>query len=406
MPISRRSSLSFIFFTIALDATGFGIVLPSFPDVIRRFFSSEADVSHFFGYFIAAYALMQFVSSPFLGALSDRFGRRPLLLISLAGGAVDYFLMGVSNSLSLLFIGRLIAGISGASFTVASAYIADISDDSNRSKNFGILGAGFGIGFVAGPALGGLLGSYGPQFPFFAAAVLNFLNFLFGLWVLPESLSSEKRRPVDFGALNPFRALGHVVVEPSMRRLFFIFGCLQLAGQTHPSIWTLYTEHRYGWGPTQVGISLAAVGVLSALSQGLLTGWLVGRWGEPRVLLVGLFGEAVCFMFFGLAVHGYQLYVILVVSSLFWSSQPALQALVSQKVGADKQGELQGTLMSLTAMMAILNPLLVTTLFAWTSTPSGRIYLPGSPYFFSGLVLATAAVVALRTLPRVSPGHS
>lgn len=402
---ATRSSLSFIFFTIAIDATGFGIIMPSLPDVIRRFMTDEAAISQTYGYFIAVYALMQFLSSPFLGSLSDRFGRRPILLISLAGGAVDYFIMALANSLPILFIGRLIAGISGASFTVASAYIADISTDENRSQNFGIMGAGFGIGFIAGPAIGGILGSYGPQYPFIAAGLFNLLNFLFGLFVLPESLPPERRGKVDLKALNPFRAFHALAAIPAIRTLVFVYACLQLAGQTHPSIWTLYTEHRYGWSAAEVGLSLAAVGLLSALSQGLLTGWLVKMWGENRVLVVGVFGEGVCFLLFGLADQGYYVYFILLLSSLFWSSQPALQSLVSREVEPQKQGELQGTLMSITALMAIINPLLVTTLFSLTSNRSGAVYLPGSPYFFAGAVLLVAgflSVAALRSSLRVS----
>jgi DHA1 family tetracycline resistance protein-like MFS transporter len=251
------------------------------------------------------------------------------------------------------------------------------------------------VGFIAGPALGGVLASYGPQYPFLAAAFLNLAGFLFGYFVLPESLLPGQRRKMEWGAINPFRAFHHVFSFPAIRVLVAIFVCLQLAGQTHPSIWTLYTEHRYGWSSAEVGWSLAAVGLLSALSQGFLTGFLVQKWGEGRVMVVGLFGEALCFSLFGLADKGIYVYFIIVLSSLFWSSPPALQSLVTREVEASKQGELQGTLMSLTSLTAILNPLLVTRLFSLTSTRGSAWYAPGSPYFFSAGMLVLAGTLAL-----------
>nr|AIA18568.1 Tetracycline_Resistance_MFS_Efflux_Pump [uncultured bacterium] len=400
----RSASLLFIFVTIAIDAIGMGIIIPVLPDVIRRFLSDEAAISRVYGYFIAVYALMQLVSSPLLGALSDRFGRRPVLLVSLLGAAVDYFFMALAPTLPLLFLGRIISGVSGASFTVASAYIADISNDENRSKNFGVMGAGFGLGFILGPAIGGLLAAYGPQYPFLAAGAFNLLNFLYGAFVLPESLGTHQRRAVQWRSLNPLRSLHALSKMPAIRALVLVHVLIQLAGQTHPSIWTLYTEHRYGWSASEVGLSLAFVGVLSALSQGLLTGVIVKRFGERKVLTMGCLGEALSFTLFGLAVNGTMLYLVLLFSSVFWAAHPALQSLVSREVPPSEQGELQGSLMSLTSLMSILNPLIMTTLFAAFSVRGTGHYVPGAPYLLAGALYLAAWGMAARW-ERKHPEH-
>ncbi len=394
--MNRKASILFIFVTLALDSIGLGIVIPVLPDVVRRFLTGEAEVSKIYGYFIAVYALFLFVSSPLLGKLSDRFGRRPVLLVALFGSAVDYVFMAFASTLPLLFLGRIISGISGASFTVASAYIADISDDSNRSKNFGVIGAGFGLGFILGPVIGGFLGSKGAQYPFIAAAVFNFLNFLFGLFVLPESLPVEKRRKIEWKQLNPLRSFNIFSRYPSIVMLVLVFTLLSLAHQTHPSMWTIYTEHRYDWTPAQVGISLTFVGVLSAISQGFLTGFLVKRFGEKRLVIWGLLGEAVTFALFGLMTTGAALYVVLIFGSLFWASHPAIQSQISHQVPASEQGELQGALMGLGSITSIINPVIMTWLFAMTSNPNDGMYFPGSPYVLAGLIFLMAWALSLR----------
>ena len=393
---ARKASLLFVFCTIALDSIGIGIIIPALPDVVRRFVTGEADVSKIYGYFIAIYALLQFLSSPLLGGLSDRFGRRPVLLVSLLGAAIDYFFMAFAPTLPLLFLGRIVSGITGASYTVASAYIADISDDSNRTKNFGVIGAGFGLGFIIGPAIGGFLASYGSQYPFLAAGAFNLMNFLFGLFVLPESLPPEKRRKIRAAALNPIASLIKVLRMPAIRTLIVVYVLLHLAGQTHPSIWTLYTQHRYGWSTAEVGLSLAAVGLLSAATQAGLAGILVAKLGEARVLVYGALGEAVSFALFGLAYQGWMLYAILLFSCVFWSIQPAIQSLISREVPAHEQGELQGSLMSLASLTGIVNPLIMTWLFAATSDRSSSNYLPGSPYLLSGGLILVGWMLAAR----------
>lgn len=398
--MQRTASLLFIFATIAIDSIGMGIIIPVLPDVIRRFVSEPGDVSRTYGYFVAIYAVLQFLSSPLLGSLSDRFGRRPVLLVSLFGAAIDYVFMAFAPTLPLLFLGRIISGVSGASYTVASAYIADISNDENRSKNFGVMGAGFGLGFILGPAIGGPLATLSPQYPFLAAGAFNFLNLLYGALVLPESLPPTRRRNIELSSLNPVKSFRNTFALPGILGLLSVHTLFQLAGQTHPSIWTLYTQHRYHWTSAQVGLSLAAVGVMSAISQGALTGVIVKWLGEPRTLLFGSLGETLGFLCFGLATSGWMIYATLVVSSVFWAVQPALQSLISREAPPESQGELQGTLMSIGSLCGVVNPLVMTQLFSLTSDPERRPYVPGSPYFLGSALLAIAFVIAARWYSR------
>lgn len=383
--MNRKASILFVFITLALDSIGLGIIIPVLPDVVRKFIADPTEAAKIYGYFIAIYSLFLFISSPLLGKLSDRFGRRPVLLVALFGGAIDYLFMAFAPTLPLLFIGRVISGISGASFSVASAYIADISDNTNRSKNFGVIGAGFGLGFILGPVIGGFLGSKGAQYPFIAAAVFTFLNFLFGLFVLPESLSLDKRRKIELKQLNPLRSFSIFFRFPAIFLLVIVFTLLNLGHQTHPSMWTIYTEHRFGWTAVQVGISLTLVGVLSAFTQGFLTGFLVKRFGEKRIVMWGLLGEGVVFALFGLVTSGTALYMVLIFGAVFWASHPALQSQISHQVSEREQGELQGALMSLSSVTSILNPIIMTWLFAMTSNKNGKIYIPGSPYLLAGV---------------------
>lgn len=383
----NHAGIAFIFFTIVLDMIGIGLIIPVLPNVIRRFVESPEDISTYFGYFISVYALMQFLVSPLLGAISDLWGRRAILLVSLFIAALDYLLMAFAPTLEILFIGRVIAGLTGANITVAMAYVADVSDDSNRSKNFGMIGAAFGLGFIIGPLIGGLVGTWGPQYPFVVAAVLNGFNFLFGLFILPESLPLDKRQKFSWQKMNPFYSLMRVIKRPLLPQLLLVVFFLQLAGQTHPSIWTLYTETRFGWTAAQVGFSLAVVGLLSAFAQGYLTGVIVPKLGEVRTVNWGVFGEAVTFSLFGFASTGWAMYLILVVSSVFWAAPPALQSLITKQVPDTEQGELQGSIVSLTSLASIVTPIVVTQLFSHFGPQTNtNPYIPGAPYYFAGLV--------------------
>ncbi|MFV8248477.1 TCR/Tet family MFS transporter [Bdellovibrio bacteriovorus] len=383
----KTAGIWFIFITVTLDMIGLGLVIPSLPDIMRRFVSSETSVTEYFGYFISIYALMQFLASPLLGALSDRFGRRSVLLISLLVAGFDYILMAYAPTLEILFAGRIIAGLTGANITVAMAYIADVSNDENRSANFGMVGAAFGLGFIIGPAIGGLLGHLGPEYPFLVAAGLNLLNFLFGLFILPESLPKNLRRKIDLRRTNPLYSLLGVLRSKHLLALLLVYFFFQLAGQTHPSIWTLYTETRYGWTTAQVGLSLAVVGLLSAVAQGWLTRLVIPKFGEHRTVVIGAFGYAASFIFYGMATEGWMMYAILILSAVFWTSPPALQSLISHKTPPQEQGELQGSLVSLSSLAAIITPLVTTKLFAhFSSGNPGTLYLPGAPYYFGALI--------------------
>lgn len=386
----------FIFITVTLDMIGIGLVIPSLPDIMRRFMTSEVAVSEYFGYFISLYALMQFLASPLLGSLSDRWGRRPVLLVSLFVAGLDYILMAYAPTLWILFAGRILAGMTGANITVAMAYVADVSDDKNRSANFGMIGAAFGLGFIIGPAIGGIIGHYGAHYPFLVAAGMNLLNFFFGLFILPESLPQESRRKLVLQNANPFASLVKLFKAPQMIALFLVYFLFQLGGQTHPSIWTLYTETRYQWTTLQVGISLAVVGVLSAIAQGGLTRVVVPRLGEHRTVTVGAFGYAVTFLAFGLATQGWMMIPILIVSSVFWVAAPALQSLISNQTPSHEQGELQGTLVSLSSLATILCPLVATKLFAIFTADQQGLYVPGAPYFFAAFICLVAWIIIFR----------
>lgn len=393
---NRKAGLWFILITVTLDMIGIGLVIPSLPDIMRRFVSDEASISTYFGYFISVYALMQFIASPLLGSISDRYGRRSVLLVSLLIASMDYVLMAFAPTLTILFIGRVIAGLTGANITVAMAYIADVSTDKDRSSNFGMIGAAFGLGFIIGPALGGLLGHYGAFYPFLAAAGLNLLNFLFGLFILPESLPAENRRKLDWKRSNPLASIQRVLNAKHILALLGVYFLFQCAGHTHGSIWTLYTEKRYGWTTAQVGLSLTLVGLLSAISQGWLTRLVIPKIGERSAVLWGCFGIAIAYALFGAATQGWMMYAILIASSICWVAGPALQSLITHSTPAHEQGELQGSLVSLSSLAAIFTPLITTGLFSHFSNSSSAIYLPGAPYYFASLTCVVGLLLLLR----------
>jgi DHA1 family tetracycline resistance protein-like MFS transporter len=390
---TRKAAVSFIFVTILLDAIGLGLLIPVLPDVLRRFSSDHAVVSEYFGYFVGVYAFMQFVASPVLGALSDRYGRRSILLSSLLGAGLDYIFMAFAPSLSLLFLGRMIAGLTGASMTVASSYMADISTDENRSSNFGMIGAAWGVGFILGPILGGLLGSLGPTAPFLAAAVLNIVNFVYGLLLLPESLPPEKRRHVELKSLNPLRSVWRILQASEYVGLVWIYFLMFLAGQIHPVNWTLYTETKFGWTPWQVGLSLSFVGVNIALAQGYLVRKIVPKLGERKALTVGLFISTTAFFLFGVASEGWMMYAITVYFALSGITMPSLQSLLVKHTPSNRQGELQGSLVSIGSVACILAPLIFTQIFVRFTEPGAPVYFPGAAYVGASCIGAIALFI-------------
>lgn len=391
-----KKTIWFIFVTVLIDAIGIGLLIPVFPAVMRRFLSDATAVSEYFGYFIGVYAFMQFFFSPVLGALSDKYGRKPILLISLAGAGLDYVFMAFAPTLPLLFVGRVIAGMTGANHTVASSYMADISDDRNRAANFGMIGAAWGLGFVLGPMLGGLLGTLGATAPFLAAAALNILNFLFGLFALPESLPPERRRHVDVKKLNPLRSIWSTLKPSPISGMAWIFFFLFVAGNVHPVNWTLYTQLKFQWTPFQVGMSLSFIGFMIALVQGGLTRIAIPRLGEGRAVTLSLWINILCFAAFAFATDGWMMFLILGVFSLSGLGQPALQGIIAKLVPANEQGELQGSLMALGSVATIVAPALYTFLFVHFTKPGAEPYFPGAAYVGASVISVVSIVIWLR----------
>lgn len=391
-----KARMLFILITLTLDMIGIGIIIPSLPDIMKKFISDPVLATQSYGYFISLYAIMQFLASPLLGAISDWKGRRPVLLLSLLMAGVDYLIMSFAPNIEILFLGRILSGLTGANFTVAMAYISDVSDDSNRAKNFGLSGAAFGLGFIIGPAIGGWLGGVDPHYPFMVAAGMNILNFLFGLFILPESLPAEKRRVFSKSQINPFNSLKKMFNARNLLAFFIVHFTSQLSGQTHPSIWSIYTQNRFQWTPSQIGTSLAIVCLMSAFVQGALTPKIISKWGEANTLKWGLLGYAIAFLLFGLADQGWMMYAILIASSIFWTSGPALQSIISKQVPSDQQGELQGSLFSLTSFASILCPIITTQLFAYFNNPNPLGHFPGAPYYFAFAVAMVGFVIIFR----------
>ncbi|MFN0117116.1 MAG: TCR/Tet family MFS transporter [Elusimicrobiota bacterium] len=389
----QNAGVWFVFITILLDAIGLGILIPTLPDVLRRFSQDSTVVSEYFGLFIGVYALMQFLTSPILGALSDQFGRKSILLSSLLGAGIDYIFMAFAPTLGLLFLGRIISGLTGASMTVASSYMADISTDKNRSANFGMIGAAWGVGFILGPLLGGLLGTHGAKAPFLAAAALNLLNFFYGIFVLPESLPIEKRRKIILSKLNPFSSLKKILKSSEFVHLIWIFFLLFLAGQVHPANWTLYTQLKFNWTTWEVGLSLSFVGIVIAISQGLLTRILIPKWGEQRSLTIGIVIYVISFAFFALATQGWMMYVIMIVFSISGIALPALQSIVTKQIPNNEQGELQGNLVSLGSIASIIGPLLYTFLFVHFTKPHSKFYFSGAAYMGASIICLIALLI-------------
>ena len=362
----RPPALGFIFITLFLDVLGFGLIIPILPKLLETFHPGDTTkTSLIYGSLVALYSLMQFTFAPVLGNLSDRFGRRPILLGSLFGSAVDYLFLALAPTLPWFFVGRVINGISGASITTAAAYIADISPPEKRAANFGIIGAAFGLGFIAGPALGGWLGENNLRLPFIVAAGLTFANWLYGYFILPESLQPEHRRPFSLAHANPFNALAALRQHPIVLGLSGTFFCLNLAQFTLQSTWVLYTGYRFNWGPRAVGISLAVVGLMAALVQGGLVRMLIPRLGERRAIVFGLSISVVNFLLYGIATQGWMLYAVLTVGSIAGIAGPAAQGLISRNVPPNQQGAIQGALTSIASLCGIIAPPIATGLFGY-----------------------------------------
>ena len=397
----RKAAMPFILITVMLDMIGIGLIIPVLPKLVTTMYGgSISDGSYMFGWFVAAYALMQFIFSPILGNLSDRYGCRPIILTSLLGAGLDYLLMALSPNLNWLFVGRVIAGISGANISAANAYIADVSAPEDRARNFGMIGACFGVGFIIGPALGGLLGAYGLRVPFIVAACLNLLNWLYGFFVLPESLSGEYRRPFDWKRANPFASLAQLGKYPVVLGLTATIALERLAHDTLPATWVLYTTYRFNWSEFDNGLSLALVGIVYAIVQGGLTGHIVAKLGERKAIIYGLMIGSMTFLAYGLSTRSWMLYAAIVFGSIGGIAGPAIQSVITKMVPGSEQGAVQGIIASIQSVVAILGPLMATNLFGYFTSSSAPLKLPGAAFLGASLLVAAAALMAVRSARR------
>jgi len=403
MAPQRAPALAFIFVTILLDVIGLGLIIPVLPTLIEQLTGEGVSrASEYAGWLSFAYAGTQFGCAPVIGGLSDRFGRRPVLLASLLGLGLDYVFLALAPTIAWLFVGRVVAGITGASFTTATAYIADVSTPEKRAANFGLVGAAFGLGFIIGPVLGGLLGDLGPRVPFMAAAALSFCNFLYGLFFVPESLPAERRRPFEWARANPVASLLRFGKYPQIIALVVALVLLYLAGSATQSVWTFYTILKFGWGKKMIGYSLGAVGLGALLVQGGLVRVLLPRLGAARAVTLGLLCYITGFVLFAFATRGWMMFAFTAVYTLGGLAGPALQGSISGQVPPNEQGELQGALTSLVAATGVVGPLLMTHLFAWFTRPNAPLRLPGAPFLAGAALVAVALLVALGPLRRLT----
>ncbi len=399
---SKRIAFIFIFCTVLVDMIGIGIIIPVIPSLILDLTGlGISDASAYGGGLLIAFALMQFIFSPILGELSDRFGRRPVLLIALAGLSIDYVLHAVAPTITWLFIGRILAGICGASFTVANAYMADISAPEERAKNFGILGAAFGLGFIIGPAIGGFFGEIDVRLPFYIAAGLTFVNFLIGLVFVPESLAPDKRRKMDPKKMIPGVSLVHIGKYAGVGGLILALFLANIAGQTLPAIWSFFTIEMYQWSEREIGISLMVVGIFVSIVQGGLVGPLVKKFGQTNVIVFGFSLWTVGMLLFSFATEGWMLYVFLLPYALGGMAGPTLQGLLSNQISESEQGNLQGALTSMMSLTTIIGPAIATFLFYSFTGEAVKIYFPGAPFVTASLLLLFSTLVVFFALKKV-----
>jgi DHA1 family tetracycline resistance protein-like MFS transporter len=397
----REAALGFIFITLLIDITGFGIVIPVFPDLIKHLIHGNlSDAARYGGWLTFAYSVVQFLFAPVLGNLSDKYGRRPVLLGSLLGFGIDYIFLAFAPSIWWLFVGRIIAGLTGASFTTASAYIADVSTPEKRAQNFGIIGAAFGLGFIIGPVLGGVLGGIDVKLPFLAAAGLALLNAAYGYFILPESLSKENRREFEWKRANPVGSLLQLKKYPAISGLIASLILIYIAAHAVQSTWTYFTMERFEWSKSMVGYSLGVVGLLSGLVQGLLIRYTMPKFGQKKSIVLGLILYSVGLFLFAFATQSWMMFAILVPYCLGGIAGPALQGIISNQIPPNEQGELQGGLTSLMSVTSIIGPPLMTGLFAWFTGKNAPFQFPGAPFLMGAILMIISAALAVRSFTR------
>ena len=399
----NNHALTFVFITMLIDVTGIGIIIPGLPDLLRNLTGGTlSDASVEGGWLMFSYALMQFFFSPILGGLSDQYGRRPVILASLLGFSVDYLFTGFAPTIGWLFIGRIFAGIFGASFSTAGAYIADVSEPEKRAQNFGLIGAAFGLGFILGPMIGAFLHPFGERVPFFVAAGLAMVNFIYGYFVLPESLLPENRRNFDWKRANPFGTLRQIFKYKSVLSLIIPFALFSIAGYAMQSTWSYYTIEKFGWTQADVGWSLSFVGVMAAVVQGGLSRFIIPKLGNSKSIYFGLILNLIGFIGFAMATEGWMMYAITIFGTFGGIAAAALQAMMSNAVPANEQGELRGGITSLMSLTAIIGPLLMSNVFAHYTNKKTELYLPGAPFWVGAVLTSISLVLIFRTLSKIS----
>ncbi|MBC2837003.1 TCR/Tet family MFS transporter [Paragemmobacter straminiformis] len=399
--MQNRLPLIFILLTVTLDAIGIGLIFPVMPDLIRSVTHGDLSQAAIWGGILStSFAVMQFLFGPVIGSLSDRYGRRPILLVSLLIMGLDYIVLALAPTIWLLLLGRIVAGIAAATYSTATAFIADITPPEQRGARFGLIGACFGVGFVLGPLMGGLLSTLSLHAPFFAAAILAFANLALGYFVLPETVTDDTRRPFALSRANPAGALRAVARLPGLRRVLVTFLILGIAMNVYPAIWAYFGQARFGWDSRMVGISLAIYGISFAIGQALLVGPMIRRFGEHRAAHYGMWVDITTLAALGLVTSGTAALVITPVTALGGAVTPALQALASRSAPADAQGELQGVLASLNAIAMITAPLVMTSIFSAFTAPSAPVYAPGAPFLLASALMVLALVIHLGNRPK------
>jgi MFS transporter, DHA1 family, tetracycline resistance protein len=388
--------MPFILVVVFIDVLGIGIAIPVLPILVGEYTASRELQTYWYGALVVVYGVMQFFCAPLLGALSDRFGRRPLLLWSLLGLGLHFLLLGLAPSLALMFVARVVGGASGASFSVANAYASDVSTAEQRAKSFGLIGAAFGLGFIFGPMVGGLLGSVNLHLPFYVAAGLSLVNAVYGFFIVPESLPRDRRSPFSLAKANPFAALLTLARHREIGSLVIVFALIVLAQLMLQISWVLFTHFRFGWGPRENGFALFCVGLVAAVVQGGLLGMLLKRFGNTRLALMGLATGTVAYILYGLAPQGWMMYVIIVANFLSFAAGPALQAVVSNAVDPREQGVTMGALNSINSIMFVVAPLISTPLLAAVSHLPPEDWRVGVTFFVSALLQAIAFWLARR----------
>ncbi|MBP7395417.1 TCR/Tet family MFS transporter [Flavobacterium sp. RSSB_23] len=401
MKTTPNNALLFIFITVLVDVIGLGIIIPIVPKLIENLTGLGInEASKYGGWLLFSFAIMQFIFSPILGGLSDRFGRRPILLLSLFGLGLDYIFHAFAPSIAWLFVGRIIAGIMGASFSTATAYIADISSPEKRAQNFGLIGAAFGLGFIIGPVIGGISSKWGTNVPFLIAAGLTLLNVIYGYFVLPESLSKDNRRAFEWKRANPISSLKNLRKYPVVSGLVISLVLTFIASHAVQSNWSFYTMYKFNWTAEIVGYSLAVVGVLVAFVQGFLIRKIIPRLGQVKSIYLGMSFSALGLLLFGLASESWMMFAFLIPYCLGGIAGPSIQGVISSQVPANEQGELQGALTSLMSLCGVFGPLLMTNLFAFATAKNSTFHVPGAPFFLASCLTLVSFYLSYRTLSK------